>query len=629
MTEPEAVALLESLRREGILHRGRHGGSWRFSVPLVASALVAGMGPFQRRQLAAKAVTAVWTGEARCVDPDYLTDLVAGAGGLVDPRHALDALLLGSTEAGEQRPAEAGEHERVLRWLDAAIELTENRAQRAMVMLTHSATCHRNGDHERSLRGTQLLLSDFADELTPDMAQEIQVMAVCALKGVDDTQALREIAELRHRWPGDPAQCAVTRAFAYGMLERWGQARDLLAKTEQRWRAGNATSVMFGSLIQALAALWTGRVDQFERSLAARAHWPLRDVRRHRVEQVNSYASALLVTGDAGRAEKLLIDEDIPVESLRLGDRAMIAAMRGQVDLAVDLARRGVMNGGANLAGAAATHQSVIAVLVPQGRLTAAREILTAARETDQRLGHLLDIAQAQIDRALGENERAAAKLRDCLGAATERGLLIGVDTGWAELADLALQAGDRQQARRCLAEIEHLARTMPTSRVLALTRLVRATVHGDQEAAGECLRLVRERGQPLELAMVMERLVRNGAGDPALLSEAYEILGALDALLYRSWLRNLMREHGIVVPGRTQTVAENERLLAVLAADGLTNKQLALALRASEKSVEGRLSRLFAHTGYRSRIELSTAMLNGEFQPLSSTVDSERDGLK
>jgi DNA-binding NarL/FixJ family response regulator len=72
------------------------------------------------------------------------------------------------------------------------------------------------------------------------------------------------------------------------------------------------------------------------------------------------------------------------------------------------------------------------------------------------------------------------------------------------------------------------------------------------------------------------------------------------------------MRVHGITVPGRKETVVENERLLATLAADGLTNKQLAMALRTSEKSVEGRLSRLFARTGYRSRIELSTAMLTG-----------------
>ena len=84
--------------------------------------------------------------------------------------------------------------------------------------------------------------------------------------------------------------------------------------------------------------------------------------------------------------------------------------------------------------------------------------------------------------------------------------------------------------------------------------------------------------------------------------------------MLYRAWLRNLMREHAVPVPGRKETVAENERLLAMLAAGGLSNKQLAAALRTSDKSVEGRLSRLFSRTGYRSRIELSRAMLTGEY---------------
>jgi DNA-binding NarL/FixJ family response regulator len=61
--------------------------------------------------------------------------------------------------------------------------------------------------------------------------------------------------------------------------------------------------------------------------------------------------------------------------------------------------------------------------------------------------------------------------------------------------------------------------------------------------------------------------------------------------------------------------VAENERLLATLVTDGLTNRELATVLGASEKSVEGRLSRLFQRTGYRSRVELASAVLTGEYE--------------
>jgi DNA-binding NarL/FixJ family response regulator len=128
-------------------------------------------------------------------------------------------------------------------------------------------------------------------------------------------------------------------------------------------------------------------------------------------------------------------------------------------------------------------------------------------------------------------------------------------------------------------------------------------------------MRLLRLRDQPLERAVALERFVRYGLGEPpALLSESYAIFGAMDALMSRSWSRTLMRHHGVQVPGRQTTLAENERLLAVLVAEGLGNKQIATLLQAGEKSVEGRLSRLFQRTGYRSRVELATAILSGQY---------------
>lgn len=609
-TEQETIALLEILRREGILHRGRAGRSWRFPVPLVTAALTACLGPFERRQLAAKAVTAVWTGAAECEDPDYFADQVADAGRLLDPRRALGELLRRSASIQEDNA------ERALRWLGAAVDLAENRAQRAMVMLMHTSTCHLRGDYEQSLHGAQLLLNDFADQLSPDANQEVQVMAVCALSSVGDTEALREIVEQRRQWAGGFAQRTVTRALACGMLDRWSEVDGVLSAAGDQWRTGNETSAMLGAQFSALSRLWTGHPDDFERSLAARTRWPLRSVKRHRIDQVNSHLTALLLTGDLKRAEKLLSDEDLPTDVLRLSDRAMIAALGGKSGLAVDLTRRSIADRSDRGydPGTTGMHQVTASVLVSQGKLKTARDLLAAARATTPMLSHLLDVAEAQIDRVFGANERAASRIKGSLEAAATRGLVIGAEISWAELADLALESGDPDQAQRCLTAIEQVAKGMQTGRAWAQAWLVRATVGRDRKAAAECLRSVRERGQPFELAVAIERLVKHGVGDPKLLNEAYEIFGGLDALLYRAWLRNLMRVHAVTVPGRQRTVAENEYLLALLAAEGLSNKQLATVLRTSDKSVEGRLSRLFTRTGYRSRIELSTAMLNGEF---------------
>ncbi|WP_370950234.1 AAA family ATPase [Amycolatopsis sp. cg5] len=577
----ETLALLDILRAEGILH---HGVTWRFTIPVTASALIAELGPFERRQFAAAAVTALWTGTALTSDPDYLADQIAEAGKLIDPARALGELLRRALR--NDKPARGG------RWLRAAVELTEDRAQRAMVTLLHTSWCHQHGDHVQSLAGARLLLRDFPDQLSADATQEVQSMAVCALHSAGDTAALAEVAAGPAKWS------AASSAIALSRLDRWADAGALLARTEPDCQ----TSAMLSDLFASLAELWAGRPERFDANLAARAAWPLREVRRHRADQVRSHATALLVIGEQHRAERLLADEEFPEDNLHDGERSMLAAMRGEFPRAVDFARRSVAHRGHD-AGSSAMHLSTVSVLVSQGRLTAARELLTAARATKPMLAHLLDIADARIDRALGDHTGAAERLHSAISS----GLAVGSDLAWSELADLAVT---RAEASHCLAQLDSLASTMPTGRVLLHRSLVRACLDRD---GTECLRRAHDRAQPFETAIVVERLVRHGAVDPGLLTPTYDTLGGLDALLYRAWLRNLMREHGIAVPGRQETVAENEHLLALLAAEGLTNKQLATALKTSEKSVEGRLSRLFSRTGYRSRIELATAMLNGD----------------
>lgn len=608
--EHDTLELLRRLRAAGIVHRGHSGDSWRFVVPLVGAALLACLGPFERRQLSAAVVTAVWTRNVTCVDQDYLTDRIADAGRLVDTDRALGELLRRASVVREDR-AEAA-----LRWLETATGLASDHRQRAEVLLTHTTTCFRLGDYGQCLAGAQRLLGDYADELSLDTAQEVAAMAIAALGSVGDHDALRELVSGQRRWAIGDEQSIVAQALACAQLDRWHEASELLRAEEPAWRRGNPTSAMAGELTWTMAELWTGSSDRFEASLAARHDWPLRSTRRHLLDQIESHAAALLVIGDPHRAEDLLDEEGLVTEALPLYYRSMIAAARGEAELAVDLARRSIV--GAENRGyetrSAGMYASTVSMLVARGELGTARQLLDAAQATPPTLAHLLDIAGAQLDRSFGDDEGAERRLRDCAATMAARGLRVGGDLLWSELVDLALERGDRAEAEEGLAELERLNEAMPTGRTTMLTLLGRATVEKNHEAAAECLRLAEDRGQPLEQATVLERLVKHGQCEPRLLGEAYGLLGTLDAVLYRAWLRNLMRDHGVPIPGRAETVAENERLLAMLAAGGLSNKQLAAALRTSEKSVEGRLSRLFTRTGYRSRIELSTAMLGGEY---------------
>jgi DNA-binding CsgD family transcriptional regulator len=599
LSEEDARELLDRLRAAGVVHRGR---SWRFVVPLVRAALMACLGPFERRRLSAALVTAVWSNTAVCADPDELADRIADAGALVDTDRAVHELLHRAAVARDDRAESA------LRWLTAAADLAVDRRQRSNVLLMHTRTCFTLGDHDQCLSAVRRLLADYADLLSADTIQEVATLATAALGAGGDREALRELVTGQRQWAaGGIERSPVTRALAYGELDRWREAGELLRDTESRWRTENPVSVMLGELTWTLAELWTGSPDRFEQRLAARRDWPLRSVRRHRLDQVTAHVTALLVTGDAHRATRLLASEELAEHELPLHCRSMLAAARGEAERAVDLARRGIARGCEHRS--AGMSASTVSVLVARGELATARQLLDTARATPATLAHLLDVADAQVARAFGDDETARARLLRC---AAECRLTVGMDLVWSELVDLALARGDRTEAEQAMAELARLPRT---SRTTMLWLLARATVDKDHDAARECERLVRDRAQPLEQAVVLERLVNHGGAEPRLLAEAYGLLGTLDALLYRAWFRNLMRERGVPVPDRKQTVAENEQLLATLATGGLSNKQLAATLRTSAKSVEGRLSRLFLRTGHRSRIELSTAMLNGDYR--------------
>ncbi|ANN15897.1 LuxR family transcriptional regulator [Amycolatopsis orientalis] len=604
--EQDVLDRLEVLRRAGVLHRA--GTSWRFAIPLHASVLAEACGPFERRMVATHAVEALWSGTATCADLEHRANLLAAAGRSVDPGRAAEELIHRAIEAAEDQAAST------LHWLDAAVELAGDRAQRAKTLLLLATAYHHNGDYEQSLRILRLVLTDFADVVNADAAFEARTLLLRGLSGCEDTEPLREIADGDRRAPGDPGFRAALRATACTLLDRWAEAVRWADTTTPIVHHGRSHAVA-SRLVTALGGLWQGQTEFFERSLTERGQWPLREVARFHLEQVDAHLTGLLLNGDLVRAEKLLADEGLSWNDAGPANRATGAVLRGDFPTATELACRSVACRSAPGFAAATTGMfyATVSAVVSQGRLTTARELVSAAREGSPVLGHLVDFAEALIDRALGDTVRAADKLRTALRKADKRGLVVGCDVARAELADLALELDDTKTAERCLVEADRLAHTLRTGRAALLASFVRAAVTKDPDAATESLRSAHVRGQPFELSVLITRLVKHEMADPAQLNEAYELMAGLDALMHRANTRTLMQLKGIVVTGRRNTLEENERLLATLVGEGLSNKQIAAALVTSEKSVEGRLSRLFIRSGYRSRIELSNAIVNGE----------------
>lgn len=596
------TAVAEVIRRlclSGVLRRTRHG--WRFRSEMVAATIAAQLGPYERRHLARAAVTAVWDGAANHVEPTYYGDRLSEAGKLVDRERAC-AELVACAEATGEPDSE--------RWLLAAATVTANDFRRPVLLAKHARACYRHKAYERSLRSAEWVLREHSACLPAGEVDALTHIMVLARHAVGDTDSPDHYSAL----PPDVARETVNRATDLLLRGQTNQARMLLETTESAWQSRAMTSYL-GNLALAQAHLLLGNRARFDHRLDLAAAGPPSTTDGCHWDVPHLRLLPALLSSDADIAKKIIAAVDLPAESWTPAHRAALALSRGEFGVGEDLARRGAALGRGGYDIANTLVQQRIAVLgLARGQLSATRDLLHAARAADMALPHLLDGAEALINRALGDHLGARDRLRHGLSHATDRDIVLETDQLWAQLAEIEFRLGDTAEAVRCCAEARRIAAAGDSSGALLRSMVPLAIVERDAKVADAAASLAYERGQPLEFATTIGRLCARGLVDPRLLVHAYELLGDIDALLYRAWLRNLMRDNGVSVPGRQQTLVENERLLAVLAADGLSNKQLATVLQATEKSVEGRLSRLFTRSGYQSRVELATAVHTGEY---------------
>ncbi|MGW5556459.1 hypothetical protein ACWER9_04435 [Micromonospora sp. NPDC003944] len=379
----------------------------------------------------------------------------------------------------------------------------------------------------------------------------------------------------------------------------WAAAADL---------SGSATDHVEAALCEAAAALRRGLRDEVTPVLYTLLTAHADDLTPAQHAEVEALRTGTTLRRDAEvrdserrwAARARVRDEDPASVRLPLPDRCHLDFRAGRWTAALDGA---VLAEAAGQAGTGPPVAGVAAqVLLAQGRPNRARAVLDAADQP----WHVLAPARADLHRALGDPRAAARTVHAALEVSAPAEL-------WVLAAELAVEQEDTATERAARAAV---LPALPAA-------VVRMIVDRDVAAAAEAVERARTLGQPYELARTLERAVRWAGQDPVALAEAYAILDGLGALLHRSRLRQLAREHGAPVAGRAETVAEGDRLLAVLVADGLSNRELAAATQNSEKSVEGRLSRLFARSGYRSRVELATAVLAGTFDADVSAVSA------
>ncbi|SDT66616.1 helix-turn-helix transcriptional regulator [Actinoplanes derwentensis] len=153
-------------------------------------------------------------------------------------------------------------------------------------------------------------------------------------------------------------------------------------------------------------------------------------------------------------------------------------------------------------------------------------------------------------------------------------------------------------------------------------TLLIRALTTGDTTAATRATGLIRARGHRPDLTLATLALGRVAPDPRPWLLEAQAQAEEIGSPVLRSAVTTTMRERGVRRPrSRSPQAAFSavEMQTIELIRRGRTNRQIAVQVRMSEKTIENYLTRLFARTGCRSRVELAAVSLTTDILGVAS----------
>ena len=232
-----------------------------------------------------------------------------------------------------------------------------------------------------------------------------------------------------------------------------------------------------------------------------------------------------------------------------------------------------------------------------------------------------------ELELASGNPEAALAALEPMLAVLLGEGALDpapgGVQFG-ADAAEALIAVGRTEEAERVAARLEEGGRTLGRPWAVAVAARCRgllATAAGDLPGAeAELTRAVAAHeglGMPVEEARTLlalgrvHRAQRQRRRAREVLGEAGSIVDRVGSVLWRERVDDEVARLG-VGRGDPQELSASERRIAVLASQGLTNRQVASRLAISPKTVEAHLSRAYAKLGIHSRAELGARMTRG-----------------
>jgi DNA-binding CsgD family transcriptional regulator len=261
------------------------------------------------------------------------------------------------------------------------------------------------------------------------------------------------------------------------------------------------------------------------------------------------------------------------------------------------------------------------------GRLDAARAAATEALSIATAAGD--DWAVMMLHAVLGFAELSAGNLEAAdasLSAAAALADRIGLaeSAAWrfhANHVEIVIGLGDLERAEALLTRLERQGRptgrrwTLATAaRCRALLLAAQGVTPGAIQALDEALRHHQHLAMPFELArtLLVSGQVQRRAKHKRLarqhLDQARGIFESLPAPTWAARARSELSRIGLRPPAPLELTATEERV-AVLAASGHTNRQVAAELFLSPRTVEDNLARVYRKLGVSSRAELGAAM--------------------
>nr|WP_285581987.1 AAA family ATPase [Herbidospora sp. NBRC 101105] len=573
------------------------GDGYAFAHPLVAEALHADLNAGERRRLHARIAAMLQrqglSGARRVLE--WATHMAEGGA----PQEARAAMLRAAEVTRWTAPLSAAH------WFGRAAEISEDKGE----LLALQALSYWKGSRPAlALNSAQRALALLPPGRRHTRTSYVAVGAAHAMGWYD--VALAILAKQLPR-VDDPTALLAQRALLLGELRRPPDDAARLAWAGLPSCPPEDRVITAGAL--AMWALVEGDWQQTERAVSFLLTFAAAMPPGARLAALESAAHVLATGGELARPLKLLEEaehihrglgwHDIAGQNART--TAVVRRLSGEWEKALaDIrASAGPLTEAGLLENHALLRNVEADILLDQGRYDEARAILAdppPASATQTGLRHMYT---ARL--LLGTGDRAASlrsiELAKATGVPEVLHRVLAVEVIWHAIA------GETVGARPAAEQLDDVARN-GTPRAKMAADLAMAWAFGDAGRAHAALE--KARGLPYEEARA--RLMIGLYADPAQLAKAHTLFTALGAAPWRDRTLQHMREAGIA-PAPSATLTPAERRVIELVAEGRSNPQIADELHYSRKTVEVYLSRVYAKTGLRSRLEVALAVERGE----------------